>query len=371
MRVALYTGTFQKDQDGVAKTIYRLVDTLVGHRIDLAVWAPSITEGVDRGFTLHKVPSISLPLYRDYRIGMPKGIGRELDEFRPDIIHITTPDLVGRSFLGYAKRHGIPIVTSYHTDFSSYLKYYHLSFLKGMMWRYLRWFHNGCNATLAPTRRVKEALEGRGIKNVHVWSRGIDRSQYSPKRRSEELRKEWGMEGKMVILYSGRFVWYKDIDTFVGVYNRLRRKYDDRVGFVLVGSGPREEELKRRIPDGVFPGYLTDGDLCSAYASSDILLFPSVTETFGNVVLEAIASGVPAVVSDVGGCREIIEDTGGGIVAVAGDVGSFLRAVSLLIEDSDLYRKLRLKGIESSKKREWNGVNKKVLDIYDRVAITG
>ena len=367
MRVALYTGTFQRDQDGVAKTIYRLVDTMVGRGMDLAVWSPLITEGVAGGFALHQVPSLSLPLYKDYRIGIPKGIKRELDEFRPDIIHIATPDLVGRSFLRYGEKRGIPVVTSYHTDFSSYLKYYHLTFLKGALWKYLRWFHNGCSATFTPTRKVKKGLEKRGIKDVHVWSRGIDRSQYDPERRSEELRKKWGMEGKTIILYSGRFVWYKDIDVFVDVHRELRRRYDDGVGFVLIGSGPREKDLKKSIPYGVFPGYLTGEDLWGAYASSDILLFPSVTETFGNVVLEAVASGVPAVVSDVGGCMEIVEDIRGGIVATAKDTGSFYRAVSSLIDDKGLYDKLRFSGLESCKKRDWNEVNDKVLETYDKL----
>ena len=370
MRVALYTGTFQRDQDGVAKTIYRLVDTMVDRGMDLAVWSPLTTEGVDEGFTLHKVPSLSLPLYKDYRIGIPKGIKRELDEFRPDIIHIATPDLVGRSFLRYGRRNGIPVVASYHTDFSSYLKYYHLTLLKGPLWRYLRWFHNGCSATFAPTRKVKKGLEGRGIRNVHVWSRGIDTSQYGPERRSEELRKRWGMEGKTIILYSGRFVWYKDIDVFVGVHHELKRRYGDRVGFVLIGSGPREKDLKNSIPDGFFPGYLTNESLWRAYASSDILLFPSVTETFGNVVLEASASGVPAVVSDVGGCMEIVEDSGGGIVAIAKDVGSFFKAVSRLIDDKGLYEKLRSSGLESCRERKWTRVNGKVLEVYDTLVNT-
>ncbi len=366
MRVALYTGTFQRDQDGVAKTIYRLVDTIVEKGMDLAVWSPLITEGADRGFQLHRVASLSLPLYKDYRIGIPKGIQRELDEFKPDIIHIATPDIVGRSFLRYGRKKGIPVVTSYHTDFSSYLKYYHLTFLRGALWRYLKWFHNGCHATFAPTRKVKKELENRGIEDVHVWSRGIDTSQYGPERRSRKLRKEWGVEGKTVILYSGRFVWYKDIDVFVDVYRNLKRKYKDGVGFVLIGSGPREGDLKKSIPEGVFPGYLTCEKLWSAYASSDILLFPSVTETFGNVVLEAVASGVPAVVSDVGGCMEIVEDTGGGKVAIAKDVRSFYNAVSKLIDDREFYDKLRSKGLESCRERDWTWVNGKVLETYDR-----
>ncbi|MCK5774162.1 MAG: glycosyltransferase family 1 protein [Thermoplasmata archaeon] len=364
MRVALYTGTFQRDQDGVAKTIYRLVDTIVEKGMDLAVWSPLITEGADRGFQLHRVASLSLPLYKDYRIGIPKGIKRELDEFKPDVIHIATPDIVGRYFLRYGRKKGIPVVASYHTDFSSYLKYYHLTFLRGALWKYLKWFHNGCRATFAPTREVKKGLENRGIKEIHIWSRGIDTSQYGLERRSRKLRKDWGMEGRTVILYSGRFVWYKDIDVFVDVYRKLKSKYKDEVGFVLIGSGPREGDLKKSIPEGVFPGYLTGEELWSAYASSDILLFPSVTETFGNVVLEAVASGVPAVVSDVGGCMEIVEDTGGGLVATAKDTDAFYRAVSRLLDDKTLYKKIRSMGLDSCSKRDWTGVNKKVLDTY-------
>lgn len=368
MKVAMYAGTYLKEQDGVAKTLYEFVDTLLSHDIEVAIWSPTITPQEKDGLTLNKIPSIPLIVYPVYRISLwTPGIRKAIDNFKPDIIHTSTPDLLGLKFLKYGKKKGIPVVTSYHTDFISYLKYYHAGFLSKPLVRYLRWFYSSCNRTLSPTEEIRSKLNGMGIHNVRIWGRGIHTDIYSPEKRSEELRKRWGAEDSLVILYSGRFVWYKDLDVYMGVYRKFKEDGFRNVKFVLAGDGPIKQDLKKAMPDAIFPGYLGKEELSRVYASSDIFLFPSTTETFGNVVQEAIASGLPSVVSDVGGCQEIVRKSKAGFVAGAKDPDDFYCKCRSLIEDKELLNEYRKNGLEFASMNSWKSVNEKVIDMYDDV----
>jgi len=199
----------------------------------------------------------------------------QLDAFAPDIVHISTPDIIGRKFLLYARERSLPVASAYHTDFPSYLAYYRLGFAAPALWRYLVWFYNSCNTVLAPNEIVREKLLEKGIRTVGIWSRGIDRDLFNPARRSLALRKEWRAEGRTVFVFAGRFVWYKDIRVVMDLYERfIREGLGDRVRFVMIGSGPEEDELRSHMPEAVFTGYLTGSELPRAYASGDIFFFP-------------------------------------------------------------------------------------------------
>ena len=188
---------------------------------------------------------------------------------------------------------------------------------------------------------------------------------FNPKRRSEELRRGWEAEGTIVVLYAGRFVLYKDIDVVVGVYERMRRTHAGKVKFVMCGDGPRRNYLENRMPDAVFPGYLTGRPLQEVYASSDVFLFPSTTETFGNVVLEAMASGLPAVVSDVGGCKEIVRESGAGAVATARDVDDTYEKLKGIVDEREKLEQLGARAVEYGKNRSWEKVNERVIQTYE------
>jgi len=208
-------------------------------------------------------------------------------------------------------------------------------------------------------------LDLRGIRNVSLWSRGIHLDQFNPRFRSQGLRNSWKAAGRTVILYAGRFVWYKDLETFIQVYEDFSsRNLLGRVRFILAGDGPILKTLQTRMPEAVFPGYLSGKDLSQVYASSDLFLFPSTTETFGNVIQEALASGIPAVVSDLGGCQEIVASSGAGMVCPAGDVSSFSLACQLLIEDRALRAQLNTQGQAWVKNRNWDLMNAAVIETY-------
>lgn len=365
MKIAIYTGVYIKNQDGATKTLYELTDSLLKKNNEVGIWAFSVSPQKREGLSLHKVRAIPLHFYPEYQIALPfPRIKKELNSFKPDVIHIAAPDLVGIFLIKYAEKKNIPLVMSYHTDFPSYLESYKIDFLRKTVWKYFKWFYNKAKVVFVPTEEVAQDLAGKGIKNTKIWSRGIYRKIFKPKFRSRTMRIQWSAQGKKVILYSGRFVWYKDLKTFIEVYQMFKKGGPKNVVFVLLGSGPIEKELKMSMPDAIFPGYLYGKDLSKAYASADIFFFPSTTESFGNVVQEALSSGIPAVVSDIGGCKEIINNSGGGLIARAKNTDSFYHCCNRLVSEKRLYRKLRRNGLKYSKKRNWEKINDIVISEY-------
>jgi len=369
-RVAIYCGTFRENQDGATKSIYELIHTMRKNHIDVRVWTGFPPRSAP--IPVYKVPALPLPLYSDYPFTLPaRMIPRQLDDFRPNLIQISTPDLTGTAFMKYALRKGIPVSHCYHTDFPAYLKYYKLSFMTRPAWRYLRWLLNSGDLVCAPTKELMTKLQENGIHRLKIWSRGIHRDHFHPGFRSPALRASWNAPDKKIILYSGRFVGYKSLDVIVEVYRLMRKKGPFNVRFVLAGDGPTRNELQRMMPDAVFTGYLNGRALSQTYASADILLFPSTTETFGNVVQEALASGVPAVVSDEGGCKEIIQESQGGFIARAGDTEDFYRKCRQLISYEVVHRQKQHNGLAFAEQRDWDTINRDLIETYRQLVGRG
>jgi glycosyltransferase involved in cell wall biosynthesis len=368
MRVAIYAGLFIQDYDGATKTLFELIRSLRERQAEVAVWSFSSRPTELPGVPVFRVPAISLPFYPDYKFSLPgPGLFRQIWEYKPDLIHLTVPDAVGLVLAGLAKARRIPLLMSYHTDFISYLDERSLWYLTLIWWPILRWYYNRADSLLVPSRDSGSKLARHGIQSARIWTRGLPEGRFSPAFRSETLRRRWGAEGKKVILFSGRFAWFKGLLVFAQVYEMFKNDEDISPVFVLLGRGPLEEELKRRMPEAVFPGYLTGEELSAAYASADIMLFPSTTETFGNVIQEAIASGLPAVVSDEGGCQEIIKQTAGGLVARARKASSFYKECRRLLTDETFYQQTRNTGLMNIKDRDWQSVNRVVLEEYARL----
>ncbi|MCU0798429.1 MAG: glycosyltransferase family 1 protein [Candidatus Thermoplasmatota archaeon] len=368
MRIAIYAATFVPNKDGVAKTLHELVSTISKEGHEMAIWSSDVPEDVAKEHRVNITPSLPVFAYPAYRFGFfrPRN-AKELDEFDPDIIHISTPDIAGLGFLRYGRKRKLPVSSVFHTDFPSYMRYYHVGFLKPLLWSYLKHFYNACDIVLAPTKKIEAMLKERGVKRTGLWSRGIHNERYNPSNRSSDFRKKHGIGNEVVYLFSGRFVHYKGLDVLISTYERMMREYGMQIKFLVIGSGPEEHRLKERMPEAVFPGYLTGVDLYEAYASSDIFLFPSTTETFGNVVLEAMASGLPCIVSDKGGCQELVNGSKGGLVSISDDVDSFVENCKRLLNDLTLRYELKNNAIEFSKTRSWDVINCDLLIKYDYI----
>ena len=297
LRVALVTSSYNYIKDGVALTLNRLVAFLEAQGVEVLVFAPTAPEpAFQHAGTIVAVPSVALPARPEYRLalGMPADVREKLKAFAPDIIHIAVPDLLGMRALKLAREEGIPAVATYHTRYETYLKHYwYAAPFTGLLKAHLRRFYGACREVYVPSTDIAESLKREGCRdNFRIWPRGIDASRFDPVKRSTGWRAQHGIGvDEVVVLHVSRLVREKRIDVLAGMLNGLKGTgAPHRV--VIVGDGPELETLQAALPHAVFTGTLDGEMLAIAYASSDIFVFPSETESFGNVTLEAMASGL-------------------------------------------------------------------------------
>lgn len=368
MKIAIFTGNYNHIRDGVSLTLNRLVDFLEKQGVEVMVLGPTITPPAleHKGYFL-SVPSFPLPGRPEYRFSrsLPASAKEELEQFDPDLVHIATPDLLGLLALRWALKKKKPIVSSYHTHFSSYLKYYRLTLLEPLLWRYLKWFYKKCEQVYVPSESMVEVLQEKGImSDLKIWARGIDQSLFCPEKRDQSWRGELGIsETDVVVAFVSRLVWEKNLQLYADVVNELRGKHP-QIKTLVVGDGPAMDGLKKLLPEGIFTGFLTGTELARAYASSDIFFFPSDTETFGNVTLEAMSSGLPSVVADAAGSRSLVEHGKSGFVIPVEEKKRYCDVISQLISDSELRSQMALESQKRSLKYSWEAVNEALISYY-------
>lgn len=371
MKVAYFTESLLPHVDGVSRTLAQLFGTLEARGVDFRVWSP-FRPGPEVSWSarVRPVRFVRFPLYRDYRVSLPwgHGAGRELDAWRPELVHVVSPTPMARWAQRWARRRGVPVVASFHTHFVSYFRYYGVPRLEGFGWRMLRRFYEPCAAVYAPSTAIVRELEAHGIGGVELWSRGIETDRFSPARRDPALRAAAGAdEGTPVLLFVSRLVKEKDVADLVAADRRLReRGVEFRT--VLVGDGPMRGELEAEMPHAHFAGHQSGGALARWYASGDVFVFPSTTETFGNVVLEAMASGLPTVVADRGGPPDLVEPGRTGWIARANDVDDLADRLEGLLRDPGARERMGAAAREAALDRDWSAINGRLLESYARVA---
>ncbi|WP_148861899.1 glycosyltransferase family 4 protein [Marinobacter fonticola] len=348
--IAIVTETFPPEINGVANTLGKLCEGLRqrGHR--LSVVRPGQRKAVatnDAAQNLAEsvvaVPGFPIPGYADLQFGLarPRRLIKAWKKNRPDIVYVATEGPLGLVALNAARKLQIPVCSGFHTNFHSYSRHYGYGFLERMIVSYLRWFHNRTQLTLVPTRRMQNRLNGLGIRPVSVWSRGVDCDRFTPSKRDPALRKSWGVgERDLAVIYVGRLAAEKNLQLAVTAFERLRHIHP-RARFILVGDGPMSKKLQERHGDYVFCGMQCGEDLARHYASADLFLFPSKTETFGNVVTEAMASGLAVVAFDDGAASEHVRSEANGIKVPLDDHGAFVDASLRLADQPSLVSHLR------------------------------
>ena len=367
MRVAIFTDTFVPQVNGVARNVGMLAEALGARDIPCMVLSPDTGLKSGQGYDLYFSPGFNFPFYRDCKIALPDYLDmrRRLDRFKPDLVYLVTEFSMGLCGLRYAAKAGIPAVGFYHTNLPQYLSYYGLSFFSDWAWRYLRWFHNRCTINYCPSESTRILLEGKGIRNLRIWGSGVDTALFSPEKRKESLwtRADCG-ENETILLYVGRLAQEKDLDVLMEAYGALRKKYRD-IRLVITGDGPMAAELKREAPPGViFTGYLHGEELAAAYASGDIFVFPSTTETYGNVIIEAMASGLPVVAPNSGGIMENLVHRHNGLACRPRSVSDMVDAVTLLKEDTGLRLALSEQARRHALTRSWDSVFDRLIEGY-------
>lgn len=370
-KVALFTGNYNHIRDGVSLTLNRMVKFMLDNDVEFKIFGPTIDEpALDHVGDFVAVPSLSLPGRPEYRIStnLSSEAKRHLREFNPDLVHIATPDVLGYKALRWAMDHEKPIVSSYHTHFTSYLKYYKLSFLEPVLWKYLNWFYSCCEQLYVPTPSMADWLTEMGVvTDLKIWARGIDTDQYTPENRDEEWRQKLGFKPEdVVVTFISRLVWEKNLKLYSDVLNRLMQKHDN-VKAMVVGDGPAGDELKQILPDAVYTGFLTGDGLSKAYANSDLFFFPSDTETFGNVTLEAMASGLPCVVADAVGSKSLVGHEENGYLAPVEKSDLFYSYIETLVQNPGLRKKMADASRKKAGNYSWQNINGNLLSYYEQV----
>lgn len=366
MRVAIFTDTFIPQVNGVAKTIGRLANFLTVQGIDCLVVAPETGLTGDYGYQLHALPGFDLPFYQECKIAIPSytEISRQLDFFKPDMVHLATEVSMGLCGLKYATSNHLPLVSSYHTNFPQYLSYYKLGLFANWTWKYLKWFHNQCLKNYCPSVSTMQLLEKKGIRNLEQWGRGIDTSLYNPAKADPSFKVRIGAENKTLLLYVGRLAPEKDLDILVESMGIIRHSHPD-IHLVMTGDGPLSAKLKEETPPNItFTGYLHGEELAMVYASCDLFVFPSTTETYGNVILEAMASGLPVVAAYSGGIKENLLDRSNGLACRPRSVKDMVKAIIELKENQALRLTLASQARAFSLTRSWDQIFKGLLDSY-------
>jgi glycosyltransferase involved in cell wall biosynthesis len=338
MRIAIITETWPPEINGVALTVQSLARGLatLGHSVELV--RPHQDIGTDPGCPLEfeqlLLPGAALPRYPGLRFGLPaqRHLHRHWSGRRPDALYIATEGPLGFSALGAARRLGIPACTGFHTRFDDFVNHYGLGLLTPIVFAYLRRFHNRAAATLVPTAELVEFLGSNGFRNVRLLSRAVDTNLFHPRHRDAQLRRHWGLSADdLAVVHVGRLAAEKNLGLAVRAFEAIHARHP-RARFVIVGDGPARAGLAAQHPEILFAGMLRGDELARHYASGDLFLFPSRSETFGNVTLEALASGLPVVAFDYGAAREHIRNDLAGARIGLGEDGRFVEAAVAMAE---------------------------------------
>jgi phosphatidylinositol alpha 1,6-mannosyltransferase len=366
MRIALFSGNYNYVREGANQALNRLVGYLeqAGHQV--RVYSPvTDTPAFEPVGTLIPVPSVALPVRSEFRLalGLPRRLRKDIQAFAPDLFHIATPDILGSRAQTFAKRLGVPIVASLHTRFETYLEHYGLGWARKLAGAHLRRFYRRSDDVLVPNIALRDEMRASGVDHVGIWSRGVDRALFDPARRDPAWRAALGVGAQeVVILFFGRLVAEKGVDTFIATIQRLRSQ-GASVRPLIVGAGPAADRF-RALSNAVMTGHLKDEDLAAAIAGADILLNPSTTEAFGNVVLEAMASGLAVVSADVASARALIDPGVTGVLCPAGDIDHFAATLSALTASPEMRQALGRAARIASTHYVWDSASRSVEAAY-------
>jgi glycosyltransferase involved in cell wall biosynthesis len=371
LRIALFSGNYNYVRDGANQALNRLVAYLLRQGASVRIYSPTVKEPAfpPNGDVVH-IPAIPFPGRAEYRapLMIPPSAKRDIRRFDPNIFHVASPEVLGHRAVTLAHKMNRPVIASVHTRFETYPRYYGLAFLEPLMLSALRRFYRRCDAIFAPSDSMAQLLrEQRMNYDVGIWTRGIDREIFNPGRRDLAWRRSLGIEDDVpVIGFTGRLVMEKGLDVFSDTIDRLERR-QVRHKVLVVGEGPAREWFEKRLPNGCFVGFQAGPDLGRAVASMDMLFNPSVTETFGNVTLEAMSVGMPVVAAIATGSLSLVSDGVTGRLVRAGAIDAFADALAGYCQDPELRRKAGQAGMQVSLRYGWDEVNQELVNAYLRI----
>ena len=373
LRVALFSGNYNYVRDGANQALNRLVGYLLRQGVHVRVYSPTVDRpAFPATGDLVDIPAIPIPGRSEYRlpIAIPARVRRDLDRFNPNIVHVSSPDIVAHRAVSWARRHKIAAVASVHTRFESYLEYYQLQWFEPEVRAMLRRFYHRCEVVLAPAESTAAILRAQRMnRDIAIWSRGIDQEQFNPDRRDMAWRRSVGIaDGEMVVAFLGRIVMEKGLDVFADAIHALaERGVAYRV--LVIGEGPARPWFEEQLPDAIFTGQLTGDDLARALASADVLFNPSVTEAFGNVTLEAMACALPVVAAMASGTSSLVRENETGFMVDVDDIDGFADALETYARDPELRGRHGESGLAVARKMDWDTINSAVIRAYKHAIV--
>ena len=368
LRVALFSGNYNYVRDGANQALNRLVEYLLRQGVLVRVYSPTVENpAFPATGDLVDVPAIPIPGRSEYRlpIAVPLRVRRDLERFNPNIVHVSSPDIVGHRAVSWARRHKIAVVASVHTRFDTYLAYYHLQALEPLARGIMRRFYHRCEIVLAPAESTGAILRAQRMnRDIAIWGRGVDRDQFNPERRDMDWRRSVGIaDDEMVIGFLGRIVMEKGLDVFsdaIHAFATFGLKY--RV--LVIGDGPARPWFEEQLPEAIFTGQLTGNDLARSLASADVFLNPSMTEAFGNVTLEAMACGLPVIAAEATGATNLVRAGVTGMLVDGTDPDEFAEILAAYARDPSLRQLHGEAGLELAKRMDWDTINSAVIRAY-------
>lgn len=371
LRIALYSGNYNFVRDGANQALNRLAEYLLRQGAAVRVYSPTTdTPAFEPTGDLISVPSFAFPGRGEYRFPTHiSGSGkRDLVAFNPNIIQISSPDRVGHRMVSWARQNDIPVLASVHTRFETYPRYYNLAFLEPVIEAILRRLYRRCDALVAPSESMAQVLRQQRMNyDVGIWSRGVDKDVFNPSKRDLAWRQSFGIADDVpVIGFLGRLVMEKGLDVFSDAIDELkRRRIKHRV--LIIGEGPAQQWFEDRMENAIFAGFQQGHDLGRAVASMDMLFNPSVTETFGNVTLEAMACGIPVVAAKATGSQSLVKDKQSGRLVTPGAIRDFADVLQLYCQDGAIRSAHGAAGEKRADEFSWDQINQTVAETYMRL----
>jgi glycosyltransferase involved in cell wall biosynthesis len=373
LRVALFSGNYNYVRDGANQALNRLVGYLLRQGVQVRIYSPTVKNpAFEATGDLVSIPAIAIPGREEYRmpIALPGRVKRDLAEFNPNVVHVSSPDIVGHRAVTWARKNKVAAVASVHTRFETYLAYYHLQMFEPDVRAILRRFYSRCEVVMAPAESTAAILRAQRMnRDIAIWTRGIDRDQFNPERRDMEWRRSVGIaDDEMAVAFLGRVVMEKGLDVFADAIHAFAA-HGVKHRVVVIGEGPARTWFEQQLPEAIFLGQVTGSELATALASTDLLLNPSITEAFGNVTLEAMACALPVLAADASGATNLVRNGVTGTLVDPGEIEEFADALEAYARDPELRRRHGQAGLAVAETMDWDSINSNVVRVYKHAIV--
>jgi len=364
IKVAFFADILVKDFDGASRTMFQIIERIPKDQFEFLFFC-GMPPGTDIGHEVMKIPTIPIPFNSTYRLAIPMfswfSMRKKLKAFKPDVIHIASPSPLGDFAFQFKRRRKIPVITIYHTHFLSYIDYYlrTLPFLvrpaKNTVAFGQRLFYDQSDLMYIPTQQMVDELKEFGFdtQKMKIWQRGINHELFNPTKKDLSYIRSVTQNDKPNIIFASRLVWEKNLATLIKIY-RLSKKMGDRFNFIIAGDGVAKDTLSKKMPDAFMLGKIDHKELAIWYASADLFLFPSISETYGNVVVEAMASGCPCVIAKGGGSQSLVRHGETGFLCSPNDPDDYYRRIEEIIYSEDLRERFIKNGLAYTKNLDWD-----------------